>query len=141
MKGLSAAALLCSSFALGIPSACVVENNPPPPTPVAVRPLLVPVADAAIEAASTPEPAALVTAPSPPQPLLVCAADSDCVAVPRNGCCNNGYKEAVNAASVAAYQASFVCPEPHPICPMFRIRDDRVPVCNVTTHLCELVKR
>jgi hypothetical protein len=147
-------------FTLATLSACVVENNPPPPLPaLAVRsPVVVapPAVPGAPDAGTTPDgsgppesvvppvvpPASAPTVAAAPAPaFLACTADADCVAVPRNGCCHNGFQEAVNASSVAAYQASFVCPEQHPICPMFRIRDDRVPVCNATSHQCELVKR
>src|SRR6476659_946281 len=31
-----------------------------------------------------------------PSDFYACAATPDCVAVPKVGCCNNGYKEAVN---------------------------------------------
>jgi hypothetical protein len=74
-----------------------------------------------------------------PAQFRACAADTDCVAVPRVGCCHNGWMEAVAASQQGAYAASFVCPVAHPICPMFLIRDTRIPRCNVTTHLCELV--
>jgi hypothetical protein len=47
--------------------------------------------------------------------------------------------EAVNVLQKSAYAASFVCPEAHPICPMFIIRDTRHPRCEPTSHLCELV--
>jgi hypothetical protein len=151
MKALSGAVLLCASVAVGLPSACVVENHPQAPPPVVVARAPAPVgADAAPDAPpdamgtatldAEPDAAAVGAVASPASSFLACSADADCVAVRKNGCCNNGYKEAVNASSVAAYEASFVCPDPHPICPMFRIRDDRVPVCN-TSHQCELIKR
>jgi hypothetical protein len=68
-----------------------------------------------------------------------CQVDSDCVAVPRNGCCNNGWKEAVNVAQKDAYAASFTCPHRHP-CPMYMVRDQRVPRCDTNTHLCAMVR-
>jgi hypothetical protein len=70
-----------------------------------------------------------------------CKADADCVAVPRVGCCHNGWNEAVAASQKGAYAASFTCPEAHPICAMFIVRDSRVPVCDGATHLCTLVAR
>jgi hypothetical protein len=147
---------LVSTFALV--AACVVENNPERPNrPVVVRVApLRPASDASVESASTEEAAAVPPGPEtgapegapsaagaagPESSFLACKVDGDCILVRRNGCCNNGYNEAVNAKSAAAYQASFVCPEPHPICPMFRIHDERVPACNRETLACELVKK
>jgi hypothetical protein len=154
---LVAAIGLIALIAVGVSlfSACVVENNPPPewPFPVAPVPRAKPPVEAGTDGAGpdvgggddAPSPAdAGQTALPPPAPgaasFLRCAVDTDCVAVRRNGCCNNGYKEAVNASSIAAYQASFACPDTHPICPMFRIRDARTPACNTDRHECELVK-
>jgi len=68
-----------------------------------------------------------------------CQADSDCVAVPRVGCCHNGWKEAVNVAQKDAYAASFTC-QTRPLCPMYIIRDMRVPRCDLHTHLCGMVQ-
>jgi hypothetical protein len=70
-----------------------------------------------------------------------CSADVDCVAVPRVGCCHNGWNEAVAVTQKDAYAASFVCPEAHPICAMFLVRDTRVPQCDGATHLCGLVAK
>jgi hypothetical protein len=67
-----------------------------------------------------------------------CALDSDCVAVDRVGCCHNGWKEAVATSHAAAYDQSFTCPQAHPICPMYIVRDGRVPVCDNATHLCTM---
>jgi hypothetical protein len=69
-----------------------------------------------------------------------CNVTSDCEAVAQVGCCNNGYKAAVNKHHVAAYEASFTCPPPKPFCPLFVILDQRVPVCNPTTKTCEMVE-
>jgi hypothetical protein len=156
--------LAAISLSVGLPSACVVENNPPPPSPPYARraPPPRPAPDAAVEASSDADAAGeldgawdvavsippLVPSgaanPSPGaslgSPFSACSSDGDCVAVRKNGCCNNGYKEAVNAASAAAYQASFVCPDPHPVCPMFRIHDTRLPECNVSRRQCEMVR-
>jgi hypothetical protein len=68
-----------------------------------------------------------------------CQTDSDCVAVPKVGCCHNGYKEAVNVTQKDAYQASFTC-QIRPMCPMFIIRDRGIPQCDSATHLCKLVQ-
>jgi hypothetical protein len=70
-----------------------------------------------------------------------CSSSADCVAVPRVGCCHNGWNEAVAASQRDAYAGSFVCPEAHPICAMFIVRDTRVPECDAATHLCTLVAR
>lgn len=68
-----------------------------------------------------------------------CNVDSDCEAVPQVGCCNNGYKAAVNKHHVTAYEDSFTCPPPKPFCPLFVILDTRQPECNNTSHTCEMV--
>jgi hypothetical protein len=73
-----------------------------------------------------------------PARFRACNGDADCLAVPRVGCCHNGWKEAVAASQQDAYAASFVCPEAHPICAMFLVRDTRVPVCDAATRLCTL---
>ena len=69
-----------------------------------------------------------------------CAADADCIAVPKNACCNNGFMEAVNSKSADAYKASFTCDNRGRMCPQFRIRDTRLPHCNADAHRCELLK-
>jgi hypothetical protein len=74
-----------------------------------------------------------------PARFRACNADADCIAVPRVGCCHNGWNEAVAVSQKDAYAASFVCPEAHPICAMFIVRDTRAAVCDRTTHLCTLV--
>jgi hypothetical protein len=68
-----------------------------------------------------------------------CQADSDCVAVKRNGCCFNGHLFAVNAAQKDAYAQSFTCPQRRPMCPMYMIRDRRLPKCDASAHLCVMV--
>lgn len=68
-----------------------------------------------------------------------CAGDSDCVAVLRVGCCHEGWMEAVNRRRAEAYEASFTCPEPRPICPQIRIIDGRVPECDQASHQCTMV--
>ncbi len=69
-----------------------------------------------------------------------CKTDADCVAVPRVGCCNNGWNQAVNKSEVDAYEQSFECPDQHPICPLYVVDDTRVALCNVGTQRCEMVQ-
>lgn len=69
-----------------------------------------------------------------------CQSDSDCVAVPRAGCCNNGWKEAVAVSQKDAYAKANACARAHPICPMYRIRDGRVAKCDTQTRLCTMVQ-
>jgi hypothetical protein len=70
-----------------------------------------------------------------------CQADADCVAVPRAGCCHNGWKEAVNSSQKDAYEQANACASTRrPICPMFMVRDTRVARCDGQSHLCEMVK-
>ncbi|MDP9035882.1 MAG: hypothetical protein M3O50_13865 [Myxococcota bacterium] len=68
-----------------------------------------------------------------------CTADSDCVSVDRVGCCHNGWKVAVASLQREAYLRSFACPDPHPICAMYIVRDQRVPRCDQGTKLCALI--
>jgi hypothetical protein len=68
-----------------------------------------------------------------------CQKDADCIAVPRVGCCSNGWFEAVAATQKDAYAKSFVCPTPHPMCPMYIVHDTRTPKCDASTHLCTMV--
>jgi hypothetical protein len=107
----------------------------------------------AAPAAATPpqdeEPTALADAASAasdddagaPARFRACAADRDCVAVPRVGCCHNGWKEAVAEAQKDAYAASFVCPDPHPVCAMYLVRDAREPQCDRATRLCKMIAK
>lgn len=75
-----------------------------------------------------------------PAQYRACTMDSDCVAVPRVGCCKNGWMEAVATSQQSAYAASFTCPQAHPICPMYRVRDSRVALCDNAAHLCTMEK-
>lgn len=70
-----------------------------------------------------------------------CQQDTDCVAVPRVGCCSNGWFEAVNAGQKDAYAKSFTCPTPRPMCPMYMVHDTRTPKCDTNTHLCIMVRQ
>jgi hypothetical protein len=69
-----------------------------------------------------------------------CQVDDDCVAVPLGGCCNNGWKFAVNRDDVDAYDDATACHQPRPICPMYIVHDTRVAECSHTTSQCEMVQ-
>jgi hypothetical protein len=71
---------------------------------------------------------------------LTCRVDTDCIAVPREGCCNNGYKDAVNREKLAEYRAANACRLKNTICPQFRIEDARVPQCDFASHQCVMVE-
>jgi hypothetical protein len=72
--------------------------------------------------------------------ITACATDSDCVAVPRGGCCQNGYNEAVNKHHTKAYANASKCTlNPRPMCPMFMVHDTRVAQCNTATNKCAMV--
>ena len=118
------------------------------------RTALLAIALAPLAACAETSPSGAVAAPAssaaPPVPdtldaggaparFLACRADTDCVAVPRVGCCHNGWNEAVAASQKDAYEASFVCPEAHPICAMFIVRDARQARCDKVSGLCVLV--
>jgi len=130
--------------------ACNDENPPPavpttPPAPVTTVVIdagagsdPAPVASAASVDAGPPAvaadppdaaPAAPTTSASGPD-FFACSAAADCVAIPKNDCCHNGYKEAVNKNEVDAYKASAPKCNPKRKCPMFRIMDKRVSDCN-----------
>jgi len=67
-----------------------------------------------------------------------CNMDSECVAVPREGCCHNGYKDAVNRDKLDSYRQANTCKIKNVMCPQFLIDDKRTPVCNATSHQCEM---
>ncbi len=71
--------------------------------------------------------------------FFACKVDSDCVAIPLAGCCDNGYKVAVNVNEVDAYDAANACTTPNPVCPLFVINDTRVAQCDFTTHACQMI--
>jgi hypothetical protein len=77
--------------------------------------------------------------PIPSTDFFSCTHDGDCVAVPKAGCCHNGYLEAVNVNQVDAYNAANACTDPRPICPLFLIQDKRVARCDFTANKCQLV--
>jgi hypothetical protein len=95
--------------------------------------------DAALPDASPDPGAPGADAGGAPARFRACSVDADCVAVPRVGCCHNGWNEAVAASQKDAYKASFVCPDAHPVCAMFIVRDTRAPQCDPAAHLCTLV--
>ncbi len=67
-----------------------------------------------------------------------CAVDSDCAAVPAEGCCSQGLV-AVSRERAGEYQAAFACADPHPVCPELVVVDRRVARCDGATRRCELV--
>jgi hypothetical protein len=73
-------------------------------------------------------------------PFAPCSTDADCVAVPRVGCCHLGWKVAVNRRMAEAYTASFLCPNPRPICIQMLVIDRRCAVCEWVAHQCRLVQ-
>ena len=83
--------------------------------------------------------AAAVSPSAVPAALRGCAVDVDCVAVPRVGCCHNGWKEAVATSQKDAYERSFTCPDPNPLCAMYLVMDARTPACDSTLRQCVLV--
>jgi hypothetical protein len=134
-------------------AACVVETEPAPKRPLLRDVMAAQAAHADASAAASapvPVPSAAPSvsvaepltvgfdAPPVPDSFRTCQADSDCVAVLRNGCCHDGRNEAMNKSSVDAYKSSFTCPEPKPRCPMHLVLDRREPACDATTHTCKL---
>jgi hypothetical protein len=71
--------------------------------------------------------------------FTACTQDSDCVAVPMNGCCQNGWNVAVASSQSDAYKASFTCAKRQP-CPMYVVNDKRTPRCNAQSKHCELIQ-
>ncbi|HEY2512693.1 MAG TPA: hypothetical protein VGI39_17620 [Polyangiaceae bacterium] len=109
----------------------VVDGSSAPPPPVA-QPVTPPPAPAPAPVASTPDPAPAPAAGD----FYTCAADTDCVSVPKVGCCHNGHHEAVNKQSVDAYKNSFTCEKKHPMCPQYIVKETRVAKCDTTAHKC-----
>jgi hypothetical protein len=58
--------------------------------------------------------------------------------VPRAGCCDNGYKEAVARGKGDAYRKANACAK-KVMCPHFMVNDTRKVACNPTAHQCEMV--
>jgi hypothetical protein len=72
--------------------------------------------------------------------LQACNTDDDCVAVPRGGCCSNGWLEAVNKHHVKAYANATKCTHQNMACPMYVVHDTRVAECDGATKKCEMVQ-
>lgn len=72
--------------------------------------------------------------------ITSCKVDDDCVAVPRGGCCSNGWMEAVNKHHVRAYENATKCTVHNMMCPMYMVHDTRVAQCNTGTNKCEMVE-
>jgi hypothetical protein len=152
--------ILPSLAALALVAACAQTSQSPAPTSATVNvPPAVAApsgataasADASTSAAATPDAGAAADEGDTATAMgavdggasaqfRACSVDADCVAVNRVGCCHNGWKEAVSAPQRDAYAASFTCPQAHPICPMFIVRDQRIAECDNTTHLCTMVR-
>jgi hypothetical protein len=72
--------------------------------------------------------------------LTSCNVDSDCVAVPRGGCCDNGWKEAVNKHHTHAYANATKCTvSPPPFCPLYMVLDRRVAQCDTHAKQCKMI--
>jgi hypothetical protein len=143
---LPVAAVLVAVACAGAPASSGVVVAPLAPSPSTSAPTVDPSTAAASGDASVPvadgaPPTGKAGDAGAPARFRACSADVDCVAVTRVGCCHNGWNEAVAASQKDAYAASFVCPEAHPICAMFLVRDTRVPRCDGATHLCGLVAK
>lgn len=137
--------LLCT--VLPVFAACATSTPSTTTAPTVSVPSAAPEASAAPAASSAAAPSAapaesadLDSDAGAPAQFRACTMDIDCVAVDRVGCCHNGWKEAVAASQKDAYARSFACPDPHPICAMYLVRDDRVAECDNGTHLCAMVK-
>jgi hypothetical protein len=143
-------------------TACAQTSQPPgttaPLASVGAAPAASSAAEPAVQAPTSPAPSSVPAAAAPADTasaregasggdggvsaqLRACRADADCVAVPRAGCCHNGWKEAVAVSQADAYRNGNPCTKsPRPICPMYMVRDPRVPRCDSQTHLCTLVR-
>lgn len=143
------AAALVAVGALAALAACTkTSDNPPmvtapvgsgapqaaPPPPVASTPPA-----SSDESMMGPGPGGDDAADAGNAQYRACQQDGDCTAVPRVGCCNNGWLEAVNIGQKDAYAKSFTCPTPRPMCPMYMVHDTRTPRCDPGTHLCTMV--
>jgi hypothetical protein len=75
----------------------------------------------------------------PAERFRSCLTNDDCVAVPVVGCCHNGWMTSVSREMVQDYADSFRCPNERPLCPLYLVRDMRVPECNLGAGVCEMV--
>jgi hypothetical protein len=71
--------------------------------------------------------------------VFTCAVDSDCVAVPQAGCCDNGYKAAVSSSRTEDYDALYACDQSSPICSHRYVLDTRVAICDFTASTCAMI--
>jgi hypothetical protein len=113
----------------------VSASAAPDPTVAGSAPVAVTPAPAASMAA---EPASGDTGTGVGAQFRACTTDTDCIAGPRAGCCNNGWKEAVAASQKDAYAQANACTRQRPMCPMYKVRDRRVVYCEPQTHLCSM---
>lgn len=89
--------------------------------------------------AASEEPASEIQDQELRKSITGCAVDSDCVAVPRGGCCHNGFNEAVNKHRTKAYENATKCTlNPPPMCPMFLVHDTRVAQCDSGSKQCKM---
>jgi hypothetical protein len=86
-----------------------------------------------------PPPPTASPATAVPAAFRACTADAGCTAVARAGCCHNGWREAVAVAQKDAYAASAACADPHPLCEMYVVLDERSVACDQAARLCVLV--
>ena len=136
--------------------ACAQTSQPPPSTTAPVVSASV-AADPTVVASAAPPGVAPVPTPAPTTSQAVeaasggdggagaqfraCKADADCVAVLREGCCHNGWKEAVAVSQTDAYRQANACTRSaRPICPMYIARDARVARCDPQSRLCTMTQ-
>lgn len=81
----------------------------------------------------------LATLSGVPSLVTACAADTDCVAVYKGGCCPHGERFAVNKDHVQDYLAGTACDQPNKICPYYLIQDLHVPKCDASAGQCVMV--
>jgi hypothetical protein len=138
---------LAAVLSLSLVLAAVACNDAGPP-PVAPATATAPVTTVLVDAGPMTATSSVAESDPPATPaspgdgggdFYSCGVDSDCVAVPKVGCCPNGSMEAVNKQSVDAYRASFVCGKTRHICPMYRLLERRRPLCGNASHRCEMV--
>jgi hypothetical protein len=130
------------AVALALPAlgACAQTSQPPPTTtaPVVSASVSTSTSTSAAVAPVAPEPAPATAPTGVGDQFRACQSDADCVAVPRAGCCDNGWKDAIAASQTDAYAQANACTRQRPICPMFKVRDRRVAYCEAQTHLCSM---
>jgi hypothetical protein len=90
--------------------------------------------------ASTQDPSAEAQDEEIKKSITSCDVDADCVAVPTGGCCEHGWKTAVNKHHVRVYENATKCTQnPRPFCPMFIVNDTRIAACDASAHQCKMV--